>query len=615
MGLLLPQIHRLFARGTVSGLSEGQLLARFVGERDESAFEAIISRHGRMVLGVCWRLLADPADVEDAFQATFLVLVRKAGSLSDREALANWLYGVALRVATRLRRDRSRRGGREQPNVREDFIAPAVDADHGELRLVLDAEVARLPARFRAPIVLCYFEGLTHDQAAERLRCPVGTIRSRMTKGRALLRNRLSRRGYAPASSLAAFSQLAEIAPAVPLALLKRTIAAAASAAAGRSVAAGVVSTAAATLAQGVSRAMSATRWMMLAGVVAAVGAAGAGVRVAAPQHGNEPAKAAVEGEAAAEQVRAAQKALEGLEHALSRYETALARNKAQIELLRKDNEELTGLIEVVRKDNTELKARLRELEASAKAKAAKDGPARPAIGEKPAAAAAGPAEKGSGGGVSESDTVSTSPGLIVSESGTNGEIVIFARPSGRSRIYRPPQGLVAHVAHIEWNQTMIVAMGPRAAQLAAYDAGRDRWAIQDLRGEAGGIKMIALSQNSSQVRPCNFSGPRLTQVAVFDVGRFKWSVQELDEPWEEGYAGPHVQGPVAVYILGRHLYAYSQKADRWDTLKLAQPITFSNVMPQPWSIDNDVVAVSQNGRLHVFAASTGRWQTVEPKQ
>ena len=147
--IMLGQIQRLFTRGTVSGLSEGQLLARFVGDRDELAFEAIVSRHGPMVLGVCRRLLDDPHDVEDGFQATFLVLVRKAGSLSDRELLAKWLYGVALRVATRLRRDRTRRRVRERTDVRDEVAAPADDGTRDQLRLVLDQEVARLPARFR----------------------------------------------------------------------------------------------------------------------------------------------------------------------------------------------------------------------------------------------------------------------------------------------------------------------------------------------------------------------------------------------------------------------------------------------------------------------------------
>ena len=183
-GSVLGPIQRLFGRGTVSGLSEGQLLARFVGDRDELAFEAIVSRHGPMVLGICRRLLDDPHDVEDAFQATFLVLVRRADSLRDRDLLANWLYGVALRIATRCRRDRATRRVRERSAGETEPVTCTEEDGLGELRTVIDVEVARLPERFRLPLVLCYFEGLTHDQAAERLGCPVGTVRSRMAKAR-----------------------------------------------------------------------------------------------------------------------------------------------------------------------------------------------------------------------------------------------------------------------------------------------------------------------------------------------------------------------------------------------------------------------------------------------
>ena len=153
-GLVATQLERLFGRGTVSGLSEGQLLARFVRERDESAFEAIVTRHGPMVLGICRRLLDDPRDVEDAFQATFLILVKKAGSLRDRELLANWLYGVAARVARRSRRDRLHRFSRERTGVAEDARARDGDSDSDELRSLLDAEVARLPEKFRVPVIL-----------------------------------------------------------------------------------------------------------------------------------------------------------------------------------------------------------------------------------------------------------------------------------------------------------------------------------------------------------------------------------------------------------------------------------------------------------------------------
>ncbi len=212
---VLGSIQRLFGRGTVSGLSQGQLLARFVGERDEIAFEAIVSQHGPMVLGICRRLLDDPHDVEDAFQATFLVLVRRAASLRDRDLLSNWLYGVALRVASRARRDRARRRIREHSDLEDRLAATEDDSELGELRPLLDSEIARLPERFRTPIVLCYFEGLTHDQAAERLRCPVGTVRSRMAKARDLLRTRLTRRGFGQEGGIPA-APLAILSPSVP---------------------------------------------------------------------------------------------------------------------------------------------------------------------------------------------------------------------------------------------------------------------------------------------------------------------------------------------------------------------------------------------------------------
>jgi RNA polymerase sigma factor (sigma-70 family) len=144
-GSVSGALERLFVLGTVSGLSEGELVARFVRERDESAFEAIVARHGPMVLGICRRLLDDSQNVEDAFQATFLVLVKKVRSLSDSDLLGNWLYGVALRVAMRLRRDRSRRRSREQ-TVRAETAMPCNgDCDNRELRSLVDAEVERLP--------------------------------------------------------------------------------------------------------------------------------------------------------------------------------------------------------------------------------------------------------------------------------------------------------------------------------------------------------------------------------------------------------------------------------------------------------------------------------------
>ncbi len=158
-----------------------------------------------MVLGVCRRGLVDPHDVEDAFQATFLVLVRKAGSLRDAEQLGPWLFGVARKVTARARSQSLRRRAREHPVAAEARLVASEPntIQHHELRSILDDEINQLPAKYRAPIVLCYLEGLTHDEAASRLGCPVGTVRSRMAWARERLRIRLDRRGFAPSSILA----------------------------------------------------------------------------------------------------------------------------------------------------------------------------------------------------------------------------------------------------------------------------------------------------------------------------------------------------------------------------------------------------------------------------
>jgi len=620
--VVLGRIQWLFARGTVSGLSESQLLARFVGDRDEIAFEAILSRHGPMVLGVCRRLLDDPHDVEDAFQATFLVLVKKAGSLSDRKLLANWLYGVALRVATRLRRDRTRRRVRERTDVRDGATSLANDGDHGELPLVLDEEVARLPVRFRTPILLCYFEGLTHDQAAEQLQCPVGTVRSRMAKGRELLRTRLTRRGYAPATLLPTLSPPMGVIPAVPPALLSRTIAAAASVASGHSIAVGTAPYTVLTLAQGVLRAMSVTRWMTLAAVFVVLGAVGGGARVAARQLGAEPAKGAAPGAAATDQVSTARKALDELQRSIDKYQDKL--DISDIEIL------------ILKDENKALKAKIQQMEVNAKPHAPTATPSQKVVNTMTGSARAvssGSEKKGSGDDVSDLDRIARSRRYIVSQSARNDRVVIFAMDSGRSRTYRPPPGTVNVATDAYVHHVTIAAVGPRTAQFTVYDGDRDQWAIQDLPGTTGAEDQIWLGQQTEYLFPCSFNRPRLTQIALFDIGRFQWSVQDLVEPWEERIMlAPVIGEKVAVYVIGPYLYAYSAEVGRWDILKLEKRVPprgdawleqrpgfgdsrLSIAQVEPITIENDVAAVSQGGHLHVFPAKTGRWQTVEPKE
>jgi RNA polymerase sigma factor (sigma-70 family) len=206
-GILLRQIDRLFGDGTLASVGDGQLLERFLASGDETAFEALVDRHGPMVLGLCRRMLRDPRDVEDAFQATFLVLVRTGGAIRDRSLVSTWLYRVAFRVARQARAQTLRRRNYEVAVVGLDVATEPDANDMLNVGPVLDQELSRLPEKYRAPLVLCYLEGRTHDQAAEALRCPVGTVRSRLARGRDLLRKRLTRGGYTPTAALLAMNQ------------------------------------------------------------------------------------------------------------------------------------------------------------------------------------------------------------------------------------------------------------------------------------------------------------------------------------------------------------------------------------------------------------------------
>jgi len=172
--------------------TDAVLLARWSAGTDPGALEVLVRRHGGMVFGVCRRVLGDTPDADDAFQATFLLLVRKAESLSSPEQVAGWLHGVALRVARKARADRTRRHDREVTIV--DLAAPTPPDDTRDFRQTLDEELDRLPEKYRLPIVLCELEGRTLDEAARLLGWPKGTVAGRLSRGRDLLRRRLSRR-------------------------------------------------------------------------------------------------------------------------------------------------------------------------------------------------------------------------------------------------------------------------------------------------------------------------------------------------------------------------------------------------------------------------------------
>jgi RNA polymerase sigma factor (sigma-70 family) len=169
-GSAIGELHTLFRWGAMGTWTDAQLMTQFLASQEgsEAAFRVLIHRHGPMVLGVCRRILGDEHAAEDAFQATFLVLVKKAGTLRDRDLLTNWLYGVALRVASK-ERARGARRRRIERQAAESSETSGGDLDRVELRSVIDEEIRRLPERYRVPLVLCHVEGLRHDEVAQRL--------------------------------------------------------------------------------------------------------------------------------------------------------------------------------------------------------------------------------------------------------------------------------------------------------------------------------------------------------------------------------------------------------------------------------------------------------------
>jgi RNA polymerase sigma factor (sigma-70 family) len=255
---VVRDVQTLFSVGAVGRLSDGELLERFLARRDpaaEAAFATLVERHGLMVWGVCRRLLDDPHAAADAFQATFLVLARKARRVRVDGTLGRWLYGVARRVAMRARSLAARRAAREAAGV-DSLIAPESEPHHAELYAALDEEIGRLPERYRAAMVLCDLGNLSHEAAARQLGCAVGTIGSRLARGRERLRDRLTRRGFAPLAALVAAGlpvERALAAAAVPPALAQATARAAVRIALGETA---LVSAHVSTLSKGMGGAM-----------------------------------------------------------------------------------------------------------------------------------------------------------------------------------------------------------------------------------------------------------------------------------------------------------------------------------------------------------------------
>jgi RNA polymerase sigma factor (sigma-70 family) len=296
MDMVIRQLRRAVPQQHWAGRTDGQLLASFIDQKDEAAFEALVCRHGPMVFGVCRRVVGNHHDAEDAFQATFLVLARKASSVSPRERLANWLHGVALRTAIKAKTMTAKRRGREK-QVTEIHEPEAAQQGHWcDLQPLLDQELNSLPEKYRLPILLCDLEGKTINEAAQQFGWPQGTLAGRLARGRKLLAKRLASRGVVlSAGSLAAVVSQNAASAGVPTSLMSSTVKAATMIAAGQATVAGVVPAKFAILTEGVlkdmllSRLKTSTVGLLLVALL--IGSAGAIYQTQAAEQPKEEQK------------------------------------------------------------------------------------------------------------------------------------------------------------------------------------------------------------------------------------------------------------------------------------------------------------------------------------
>jgi len=594
-GALLQHVRRLFGGGTVAGFAEGELLERFATRRDEAAFEALVERLGPMVLRVCRRILHDPHDTEDAFQATFLVLVKKARSIRDPSLLANWLYGVAVKVASRARAKAARRRVVEQSvqdQVEEEAIAmdgsASREPEHRELRTALDQEIGRLPESYRVPIVLCGFQGLTHEEAAARLRWPVGTVRSRMARGRDLLRRRLARRGVeVPAGVLAAtLAAEAQAWTAVPSALIEVTTRIALRIAAGSAV--GTVPASLEILTREVMKAMvlHKVKWVAVGAMTLAVvgGSAGVLARQGSDGRGTPAADGSPGG--------IEQQLKKALDQAKD-YEVRLARQDREIR-------ELRTQLDAVRKGQVSGGG-----SGGAMMMPGFSGGAGRAMGDR-----VGPDGKsmmGMGMGMA-------GPG------GAGGMGMGMAGPGGAGGMGMGmmgpgmPGGFGGAMTNPNRNpnlpsvinDTTVLYQSPKQDRLVAFSIETGKRAAYRATKGTEKVNYIA----SGAILALDAEGPEITQIAVFDPEAGRWVTQDLKEP-ARGRVFPIVAQNLVAYPVGRRVYAYSNLpgASRdWAVLELA-PGTEPKI-----AVRRTTITAETGDHLYLFSPKAGRWEELDPK-
>ncbi|WP_337175264.1 sigma-70 family RNA polymerase sigma factor [Paludisphaera sp.] len=575
----IAAIDRLFRWGAAVGDDDARLLERFRDGRDEAAFAALVHRHGPMVLGVCRRTLRDDRDVEDAFQATFLILARRAATIRGSALVGPWLHGVARRVATRARADSARRFVREGVRLEAEPSAdapPSRDADRDELRAVVDAELGRLPARFRDPVILCHLEGLTHDQAADRLRLPVGTVRSRLSRARARLRDRLERRGLSAADAPA----ILPIAEPLPTTLLEATLRS--SLASVPNSASTLAAAGAVALADGVMRTMLIPKTKLAAVALGTMLTLGGASGYALQQAGPDPIDATPKVDPTppkqAASPRESDETLAGnLRTHLAKTEKALNTKRYQEQFLHAEIESMEKDVEVVRKKIDDLEARIAASRPGATlVKSTTSEPrdeARTAGSSGPPAQAVYLAER-------------NGPMVVSLEDGHVATAFVFAdyvsdpQPAPGGKPGRPA--------------------GP--TDIKALKVGEsDRRSVRLAAEGSPPIEVVPI--NVGPFQALMLKGDRVERIAVYNESG--WSVQELSEPTRS--ATPVVNSSMVSYAIGRRLYNYSQLARRWDVLELPE-----GAEPQARVSSNVEMILKHGDQFHRYDVRTGRWSRLD---
>jgi RNA polymerase sigma factor (sigma-70 family) len=610
-GVLVP-LERLFNGGTVAALSEGQLLERFVARRDEAAFAALVARHGPMVLGVCRRVLRDRSDVEDAFQATFLVFVRRAGAIRDGGRVGHWLYGVAHRVAVRARANAARRFTLEKAGgtgAEAGIVTASDDGDRDELRAVLDDELSRLPETLRAPLVLCYLDGLTHDEAAQRLGWPVGTVRSRMARARDKLRQRLTRRGLSPDDAALA---AAAFRPAVPEALLDLTVRASLGFATHEATAAALASASAAALARGILHAMTLSKLSTLGAATAACALALGGLQTFAVQLGGIGAETAPAAPQKDDRRESLVGAVDRLEKELAESTRRNAVLQRQVQDLREELESLRASAQPSQK-GVDIRSKDAAKEAARKAEAV--GKAAPGGGEMRGMMGSGVMTgRGGGSGVAAGGGM---PGGMMGGGAGYGAMMGGTGGRGMGGYGGMMRGMMMgggmpgmgpapdsknRLQYISTGRLIVVA-SPEGDKVTAYSTETGK--AKSIRlSEAGEPRLHVQPVASQNLVALYATGPKVKRIAAFSVEDGTWYPQDLREPVQE--ATPVIGNLLAAYGAGRRVYAFSPLAKRWDVLELPE----GTDVGAP-TVSNEAVTVEHDGHLYVFSGKTGKWEDI----